>query len=94
METLDTAGIRKVSPADFLTQTFNEPVYVRLGSADYHIRKEGGHFNREEFHKHPERYSSDFLKFTKVADIPSWRALSGTLGTCAVYESRYSGPGF
>ncbi|MBL7839184.1 MAG: alanine dehydrogenase [Cyclobacteriaceae bacterium] len=69
METLDTAGIRKVSAQDFLTQTFNEPVYVQLGSGDYHVRKEGGHFNREEFHKHPERYGSDFLKFTKVADI-------------------------
>ncbi len=69
METLDTAGIRKVSAQDFLTQTFNEPVYVQLGSGDYHVRKEGGHFNREEFHKHPERYGSDFLKFTQVADI-------------------------
>lgn len=69
METLDTAGVRKVSSHDFLTQTFTEPVYVQLGSADYHVRKEGGHFNREEFHKNPERYSSDFLKFTKTADI-------------------------
>lgn len=69
METLDTAGIRKVTPADFLTHTFHEPVYVQLGSGDYHIRKDGGHFNREEFHKHPERYTSDFLKYTKVADI-------------------------
>jgi saccharopine dehydrogenase (NAD+, L-lysine-forming) len=69
METLDTAGIRKVSPADFLNQTFNEPVYVQLGSGDYHTRKDGGHFNREEFHKYPERYQSDFLKFTRVADI-------------------------
>jgi alanine dehydrogenase len=69
METLDTAGIRKVSPPDFLAHTFNEPVYVQLGSGDYHIRKDGGHFNREEFHKNPERYKSDFLKFTNVADI-------------------------
>lgn len=69
METLDTAGVRKVSPNDFLTQTFNEPVYVQLGSADYHTRKEGGHFNREEFHKNPERYSSDFVKYTHVADV-------------------------
>lgn len=69
METLDTAGVRKISPHDFLTQTYNEPVYVQLGSADYHVRKEGGSFNREEFHKNPERYASDFLKFTKVADI-------------------------
>jgi len=69
METLDTAGIRKVGVYDFLTKTFNEPVYVQLGSADYHIRREGGHFNREEFHKHPERYDSTFLSFTKVADV-------------------------
>ena len=69
METLDTAGIRKVNAEDFLTQTFQEPVYVQLSSADYHTRKEGGHFNRQEFHQFPERYNADFSKFTKVADI-------------------------
>lgn len=69
METLDTAGIRKVGVYDFLTKTFNEPVYVQLSSADYHIRKAGGHFNREEFHQHPERYDSTFSAFTKVADV-------------------------
>lgn len=69
METLDTAGIRKVNSSDFLTQTFKEPVYVQLSSAEYHVRKDGGLFNREEFHLHPERYKSDFAKFTKVGDI-------------------------
>ncbi len=69
METLDTAGIRKVSPAEYLTRTFKEPVYVQLGSADYHKRKEGGHFNRDEFHKEPTRYVSTFPEFTKVTDL-------------------------
>jgi saccharopine dehydrogenase (NAD+, L-lysine forming) len=69
METLDSAGIRKVSPQLFLSMTFDEPVYVQLSSADYHRRKEGGHFNREEFHKYPERYESFFHEYTKVADI-------------------------
>lgn len=69
METLDTAGIRKVSAEDFLHQIFNEPVYVQLASADYHERIAGGHFNREEFHQHPERYRSTFLRFTHVADV-------------------------
>lgn len=69
METLDSAGIRKVSPTDFLQGTFDEPVYVQLSSADYHTRIEGGHFNREEFHLHPELYHSHFLDFTRVADI-------------------------
>lgn len=69
METLDSAGIRKVSPHDFLHHKFDEPVYVQLSSADYHKRKEGGHFNREEFHKHPERYESFFHDYTREADI-------------------------
>ena len=69
METLDTAGIRKVNAADFLSKEFDEPVYAQLSSADYHERKEGGHFNREEFHRNPERYSSLFPKYTKVAQL-------------------------
>jgi saccharopine dehydrogenase (NAD+, L-lysine-forming) len=69
METLDSAGIRKVSAHDFLNRTFDEPVYVQLSSGDYHRRKEGGHFNRDEFHKEPGRYDSFFTEFTQVAHI-------------------------
>ncbi|HNT50183.1 MAG TPA: alanine dehydrogenase, partial [Cyclobacteriaceae bacterium] len=69
METLDTAGIRKVSPTDFLTKTYSEPVYSQLSSAEYHERKEGGHFNRDEFHRNPEYYQSTFDKFLPVTDI-------------------------
>jgi saccharopine dehydrogenase (NAD+, L-lysine forming) len=69
METLDTAGIRKVNAVDFLVRQYEEPVYVQLSSADYHTRLGGGHFNREEFHQYPERYSSHFSDYTKVADI-------------------------
>lgn len=69
METLDTAGIRKVNVSDFVSRKYEEPVYVQLSSADYHTRKEGGHFNREEFHKYPERYVSSFTDFANVADI-------------------------
>ncbi|HYG20044.1 MAG TPA: alanine dehydrogenase, partial [Ohtaekwangia sp.] len=54
---------------DFLNRQFTEPVYVQLGSADYHVRKDGGHFNREEFHRYPERYNSVFKNFTKAGDI-------------------------
>lgn len=69
METLDSAGIRKVSPSDFLSKHFDEAVYVQLGSADYHVRREGGHFNRDEFHTNPERYDSLFLEFAREADV-------------------------
>lgn len=69
METLDTAGIRKVSPKDFLANNYEEAVYVQISSADYHVRKEGGLFNREEFHQNPENYISTFLRFAQVADV-------------------------
>jgi hypothetical protein len=69
METLDTVGIRKVSPGEFVEGRFDEPVYVQLGSGDYHARNEGGPFNREEFHQYPERYHSRFTAFAEVADM-------------------------
>lgn len=69
METLDSANIRKVNTYDFLTGKFEEPVYVQLSSAEYHIRKEGGHFNRDEFHKYPGRYISNFKGFASAADM-------------------------
>jgi saccharopine dehydrogenase (NAD+, L-lysine-forming) len=69
METLDTAGIRKVSAQDFLARRFEEPVYAQLSSADYHVRKAGGHFNREEFHLHPELYQSTFAAFVMATDM-------------------------
>lgn len=69
METLDTAGIKKVSPEDFLNKEFKTAVYTQLSSADYHSRIEGGHFNREEFHTSPQKYKSDFFKFCKKADM-------------------------
>lgn len=69
METLDTANIRKVNVHDFLNTPFDEPVYVQLSSADYHQRREGGAFNRDEFHQYPERYISTFGRFTAAADM-------------------------
>ncbi len=69
METLDTAGIRKVNSSDFLSKEYNEPVYAQLSSADYHQQKAGGHFNREEFHSTPENYTSTFSRYTQVAHL-------------------------
>src|SRR5690606_1264745 len=69
METLDSADIRKVSPQAFLTEEFEEAVYVQLTSADYHVRKDGGPFNRDEFHRYPDRYRSAFSTFARNADM-------------------------
>ncbi|MTI38808.1 NAD(P)-dependent oxidoreductase [Fulvivirga lutimaris] len=69
MEVLDGMHIRKVTPAEFLENLYDEPVYTQLNSRDYNKPINGGEFNRNEFYKQPENYESDFLKFAKVADI-------------------------
>lgn len=69
MEVLMGMGIKKVTPAVFLTEQFNYPVFTQLNSRDYHQRKNGGEFSRHEFYKDPESYEGDFMKFAKVSDI-------------------------
>lgn len=68
-EVLNAVGIRKVSIEDFLNTQFSVPVYVQLSSRDYHLHREGKPFDRDEFHKYPQRYESDFLRYASVADI-------------------------
>jgi len=69
MEVLMGAGVRKVTPAAFVNERFKEPVFAQLNSRDYHFKEDGSAFNRHEFFDHPEAYKSDFLKYTKVADV-------------------------
>lgn len=69
MEILDSAGIRKVSPSAFLEETFSEPVYTQLGVQDYNKTKDGSEFKKSEFYEFPERFDSDFAKFSEVADL-------------------------
>ncbi|MFY0607352.1 MAG: alanine dehydrogenase [Cyclobacteriaceae bacterium] len=69
IEVLLGMGIRKVTPAEYVSERFDEPVFTQLNTRDYHIRKEGGEFSRHEFYKNPELYESDFLKFAKVTDM-------------------------
>lgn len=69
VEILSALRVKRVEADDFLSRSFSEPVYVQLASKDYHVHKEGKPFDREEFHEHPGRYNSDFLKFAKKADV-------------------------
>lgn len=66
---LNGIGIKDVSPQEFLTQTFEQPVYAQLRSQDYHHRRSDGGFDREEFHKNPLLYDTTFAKYTREADL-------------------------
>ncbi|MDR7128536.1 alanine dehydrogenase [Algoriphagus sp. 4150] len=69
MEVLNSLKIREVSAHDFLHLYFDEPVYVKLGSADYNRRKLDGGFDKQEFYTFPERYESHFQKYAEAGEL-------------------------
>lgn len=69
MEVLNSLKIREVSVHDFLHLYFDEPVYVKLSSADYNRRKSDGGFDKEEFYSFAERYESHFQKFAEAGEM-------------------------
>jgi alanine dehydrogenase len=69
MEVFNQSQVRRVSPAVFLKDEHEYPVYTQLNSRDYHIHKQGKEFHRKEFFNHPELFEADFLKYAAVADL-------------------------
>lgn len=68
-ELLKIIGVKQVSIDDFLHQSFNESVFVQLGSMDYYSRVDANSSSKAEFYSHPNLYQSDFNKFAEVADV-------------------------
>lgn len=69
-EILDGMKITQVSPDDFLTKVYTQPVYTQIDVLDYNKRIDGTPSEgKSDFYKNPQAYTSDFERFTKVADI-------------------------
>ncbi len=69
VEVLEGAGIRRVSPEDYLAQTFEEPVYTQLEVTDYNRKADGGAFAVQEFYQHPDRFVPGFQPFAQTTDL-------------------------
>jgi len=68
-EMLDAMGLTKVTVADYLSKSFEEPVYCQIDATEYNKRKDGVRGNKAEFFKNPELYQTNFVRFTKVTDF-------------------------
>lgn len=68
-EILSALELKKVSPNEFINETFNEPVYTQLQPNEYVIKKDDSAYVRNDFFQNPQDYKSAFLPFTKVADV-------------------------
>lgn len=62
-------GIQQLTPAEFLSQDFQGPVFTQLSIQDYVARKDGASFEDHDFFQHPQNYESIFAPYTQVADI-------------------------
>jgi len=67
-EILDAMNIRAVSISEYLTASFNEPVYCKIDVLDYNKRIDGQVITNSDFYNNPSEYESDFMRFAKVTD--------------------------
>lgn len=68
-EMLDGMKLKEVSVENYLTKSYDEPVYTFIDVHDYNKRKDGGEFNKKEFYSQPELYESNFERFAEVSDM-------------------------
>ncbi|MEE2954458.1 MAG: NAD(P)-dependent oxidoreductase [Bacteroidota bacterium] len=69
IETLCNAGITEVNKQDFLSKKNSSPVFLRLDTLDYNIRKDSTKSNKQNFYDYPEEYISDLARYLKSSDI-------------------------
>lgn len=68
-EILEAMKIKQVSVDDYLTKSYDKPVFTQIDVLDYNKRKDRTIMSKEDFYKNPQDYVSDFERFTKVSDI-------------------------
>ncbi len=68
-QVLKDMGIRQVSPAEYLRESFPYPVFTQLDCANYVERKDGKPFKKTDFYNRPELFQNTFTPFTKVTDV-------------------------
>lgn len=68
-EILKAIKVKEITIENYLTKNYTQSVYVQLDALEYNKRIDGQILDFTDFTQHPEDYTSDFEKFTKVSDI-------------------------
>ena len=68
-EIMQHAGIKYVTPQEFLENIHKESVYTQIDADEIHVCKSGAAFNFKHFFDHPEEYKSNFGRFAKKANV-------------------------
>ncbi len=68
-EIIDLLPITEVSPEEYLSKTFNGPVFTHLEAEDYFAPKDGSPFVKQDFYSQPENYCSTFGPYALKSDM-------------------------
>ncbi len=68
-EIIDLLPIKEVGPEEYLSKSFDQPVFTHLEAEDYFGRKDGKEFDKGEFYSNPELYKSIFNRFLPETDM-------------------------
>ncbi len=69
LELLEKLNIREVTPRAFLSETFDEAVFVHLRSEHYYEHKNHRPWDKSDFYHNPEDYNSVFEPYAKTTDL-------------------------
>ena len=69
-EILDGMKLKQVSPEDFLNKIYTQAVYTQIDVLEYNKRLDGTiPKDNNDFYTNPSAYTSNFERFSKVADV-------------------------
>lgn len=68
-EILDHLKIREVTDPEYLSETFEEPVYCLIDVTEYVKRSDGEPMDKFAFYKDPSGHESDFMQYARVSDM-------------------------
>ena len=68
-EMLDAMHIKQVSVDEYLSKSFNEPIYCLADVLDYNKRKDGKVIDNFDFYNNPHDYESNFMRFAEKTDF-------------------------
>ena len=69
LEVMNLMGVIEVEKEEYLSRSFEYPVYVQLKGADLYAHKQTGLYNREDFHLYPNSYRCLFENYLSETDI-------------------------
>ena len=69
LEIFQALNLKQVSPSEYLTSNFSEPVFTQLSVEEYFKKPSNELFEREEVFQFPERFENNFMPYARETDL-------------------------